>query len=348
MFDHYLAVLASDQPFTEDHISSTTNWQVFCTRMINEGMASLFYPKLETVKDFLPEDVLGLFRSHYENAVIFKDFAVQILKDLQSDLASVGTVVITQGLALSETIYPEPLCRTMGDVDLFLPEGNMRRVRDVFLEYGFTPYRDYENVLEYNQIMIDLHEGLWGTDRFTQREYVIPRKNVSWRPSKLIPGFFVLSPDDLALHCAFHGVKHGFNKGVWDCDLVRLYNTGYLTPHAQNRQEYVLKYMTFSHLRFKKILPARLSEKNTCHTSLLIRVIVDTLAKHSDRPGFGQVMLSFLCPSLTRWLHYMSAVIIPPKRILQQMYGRSVFVVLVMKRVWKLMNYGGRVLFKWR
>ncbi len=316
--------------------------------MINDGMASLIYPKLDLVKSFLPEDIVQLFRSHYENAIIFKEFAVQILKDLQPALTSVGTIVLTQGLALSETVYPEPMFRAMGDVDIFLPEGNMRRIREVFLDYGFVPYRDYENVLEYNQIMIDLHEGLWGTDRFTQREHIIPRKDVAWRPSRLIPGLSVLEPECLALHSAFHGVKHGFNKGVWDCDLVRLYNAGYLTPEAQTRQEYVLKYITFGHLRFKKILPVRLSEKNTYPIPIPVRAIVYMLVKHSDRPGFGQMMFSFLCPSLKTWLHYMGVILLPPKHILQQMYGRSIYPVLVLKRVFKLTKYAGKALFKWR
>ncbi len=347
MTNHFLKVLTSDRLFTAAHFKNI-DWQKRCKQLRDDGIASLFYPKIESVKNNLPPDIVQFFRTCYENAIIFKDFTVQILKDIQPALSSTGTIVLTQGLALSETVYPEPMCRAMGDVDLFLPDGNMRRIRDIFLDYGFTPYRDYENVLEYNRIMVDLHEGLWGTDRFPQREYLIPRKNVEWQPSKLIPGFFVLSPEYLALHCAFHGVKHGFNKGIWDCDLVRLYNTGYLTPDVKNRQEYMIKFMAFEHLRQKKILPAQLTEKRKAYLSPFTGIAVRALVQRSSRPGFGQLLLAFLCPTFKTGLEYLIAIVIPQKRILQQMYGRSIYPVLVMKRVWNLMKYAGMAVLKWR
>ena len=203
MFNDYINILASDQSFTESHINGI-DWQKLCIHAVNEGTASLYYLKFDNVKDIIPENVIQFFRKQYENALIYKDIALQILNELQPALSNTGRIVITQGLALTETVYHEPLSRSMGDIDFFLPDGNIDPVRKIFVEYGFTQYRDYENVLEYKQIMVDLHSGLWGTDRFRQREYIIPEKNVTSIPSKLIPGFFVLSPEHLALHCAFH------------------------------------------------------------------------------------------------------------------------------------------------
>ena len=147
MFNDYIKLLASDQPFTESHVKGI-NWEKLCTHAVNEGTASLYYPKFDNVKDIIPENVIQFFRKHYENAFIYKDIALQILTELQPALSNTGRVVLTQGLALTETVYHEPLCRSMGDIDFFLPDGNIDLVRKIFIEYGFTQYRDYENVLE--------------------------------------------------------------------------------------------------------------------------------------------------------------------------------------------------------
>ena len=341
MFNDHLKIIASDQFFNRSHFAGC-NLDRLCDYAVENGVASLYYPKIENIKDTLPEHVTQFFRKHYENALVFKDMSVQILKELQPELSRTGRIVLTQGLALSETVYHEPQCRSMGDIDLFLPDGNIDAVRRIFLEYGFKQFRDYENVLEYKQVMIDLHQGLWGTDRFIQREYIIPGENISVTPSKLVPGFFVLSPKDLALHCAFHGVKHAFYKKIWLLDLLILYNAGYFTIDSHNRQEYILKYLVFEYLKNKGILSPSVFNSRNFQLSLLKKKIFNILLR-IDSPGIGQVELAFLCPSLSMCLNYLVTILIPPRRILQQMYGKYSYLELFIMRIWDIVKYVGRM-----
>ena len=195
--------------------------------------------------------------------------------------------------------------------------------------------------------MIDLHEGLWGTDRFTQRETIIPVRRVAWLPSALVPGLYVLHPEHLALHCAFHGVKHGFNKAIWDCDLIRLYYAGFLTTTARSREEYLLKYITFNHLRGKKMLPVSIGDNKNFRIAPVVRGAVTLLVPHCNRPGFGQMLLTFLCPSLKTWLSYFVAILLPPRRILLQMYGRRPYGLLLIRRMIDLLKYSGKAFKRW-
>ena len=341
MFNDHLKILASNQFFNKSHFAEC-NWDRFCDYAVDNGLASLYYPKLENIKDTLPEHVIQFFRKHYENALVFKDMSVQILKGMQPELSKIGRIVLTQGLALCETVYHEPQCRSMGDIDLFLPDGNIDAVRRIFLEYGFKQFRDYENVLEYKQVMIDLHEGLWGTDRFIQREYIIPEENSNVVPSKLVPGFFVLSPGDLALHCAFHGVKHAFYKKIWLLDLLMLYNAGYFTSEARKRQEYVLKYLVFEYLINRGMLSRGVFNNKYFHLSPFKKKIFNILLQ-IDSPGIGQLELAFLCPSLSSCMNYLVTILIPPRRILQQMYGKYTYIELIIMRIWDLIKYVGKV-----
>ncbi len=344
MFNDHITILASDQSFDKSQVNGI-DWQKVCIHAVNEGTASLYYPKFDHVKDIIPESIIRFFRKHYENALIYKDISIQILNELQPALSNTGRVVLIQGLALTETIYQEPRCRSMGDIDLFLPDGNIDAVRRIFLEYGFKQFRDYKNVLEYKQIMIDLHEGLWGTDRFSQREYIIPEKNVTTIPSKLIQGFFVLCPEHLALHCAFHGVKHTFYKKIWLLDLLMLYNAGSFTSEADNRQEYVLKCLVFEYLVNRGILPSGVYNNTNYHLSPFTKRILK-VASQLDRPGAGQVALAFLCPSLGKCMDYLGAIVMPPKQVLQQMYGKLSYPELAGNRIWDIIKYAGRVFVK--
>jgi len=337
MFNDHIKIFASDQLFTESQIKGI-NWEKLFTHVVNEGTASLYYPKFEHVKDVIPENIIRFFRKHYENALLYKDISIQILTELQPALSSTGRVVLTQGLALTETVYREPLCRSMGDIDLFLPDGNIEPARKIFIEYGFRKYRDYENVLQYKQIMVDLHTGLWGTDRFSQREYIIPRRNVTTIPSDLIPGFFILCPEHLALHCAFHGVKHSFYKKIWLLDLLNLYNAGYFSPEADNRQEYVLKYLVFEYLANREVLPSGVCNNTKYHLSQFTKRLLKAVSQ-LDRPGSGQVSLTLLCPSLGTFLEYLGVIVMPPKQILQQMYGKLSYPELFVMRFWDIVKY---------
>ena len=128
MFNHHLKVLASDRSFIKSQIGDI-DWNELFNYAVDEGIASLYYPKLDSIKGDLPEHATQFFRKHYENALVFKDMSVQILKELQPELSKTGRIVLTQGLALSETVYHEPQCRSMGDIDLFLLTFNVKLAR---------------------------------------------------------------------------------------------------------------------------------------------------------------------------------------------------------------------------
>lgn len=344
MVHQYLKVIASDQNFNRNHFNHI-DWDRFSSRIVFTGAASLFYPKISEIKDFIPDHIYQFFRTHYENALIFQDFALHILNELQQKLCDTGRIVITQGLALYETVYHEPLCRSMGDIDLFLPDGNSDAVKRILEEYGFRNYRNYNNVLEYKQIMLDLHDGLWGTDRFIQRNYIIPEYNIKLQPSSLIEGFHILCPEHLALHCAFHGIKHSFDKEIWDLDLAMLYNKGHLTEKTFSKQEHILKSLTFEHLYIIGMLPPIVPESNKYSPSLVMRKSIIILSRNIKRAGLGQITFSLMCSSFFKSVQYLFALFIPPKHILHQMYGTFPWPLLIVIRLFHIAKHIWRTLF---
>jgi hypothetical protein len=49
--------------------------------------------------------------------------------------------VVFKGAALAHNVYPDPACRTMGDIDLWLVDEDMERARQALCEMGYESYR---------------------------------------------------------------------------------------------------------------------------------------------------------------------------------------------------------------
>jgi len=111
-------------------------WESFYRSAVCEGLAPFVYLKL-CDSAFFPLRLLGEARQNYEDALVYKDFALCCLRDLREKLCGNGRVVVCKGLALCETIYREPLIRPMGDVDLFSPTALLTTPDGSWLTRGF-------------------------------------------------------------------------------------------------------------------------------------------------------------------------------------------------------------------
>ncbi len=343
MYNDLLTAIASDKPFLPSQFYALHEQQLL-TWASQEGVASLFYPKCGPIKSSLPTSLVQFFRTEYENALIYKDFALHVLNELSNRIVSSGRAVLTQGAALNEVIYKEPLCRSMGDIDIYLPDRNLSEISAILKDYGFKQYRQYLNVWYYKRLMIDLHEGLWGTDRFVEKEKIAPITEVKLDKSSLVSGFHILSPEHLAIHCAYHGVKHSFYKKIWCVDLALLKTRGVFTLSVQNRKEYVLKKFALGYLSSSGIE----SKVDFIHDQYsLSKMEKRAMSYFSARfsPGLGQLGYAILFPTTLQRLQYIIRLLLPSKGNLIQMYGSKTWPLLILYRLFSLVKHLKRMIF---
>jgi hypothetical protein len=307
------------EPFSDDMITA------ICHEAASQGVAPLFYPFLAR-QQALPDSLTTFLRTAHEKALILRDYCHARLLDLQPDLCRHGRVVLMQGMALDERVYAAPLVRPMSDIDLLLPDGSLDAVCDALGRHGFAPRDTSRHVWLHKGLQIDLHTDLWGSERIPARGLFCPTIRPDWVPSKNLAGYFLPPDNFLALHAAFHAMKHGFSRLIWDCDLLLLDRAGLfdrvddLDPHRICRR-------ALQRLTSATVAPPRWSPRYRVYERMLPR---------AHRSGSGETLLALALKSSTDTARYLWSSIMPPRTVLRDMYGDHSASSLVWRRLYSL------------
>jgi hypothetical protein len=334
MISPYIIKLLLSEPFTENPFNQN-GWEQFYKEIEVEGLAPAFHSHLQDAP-FVPEIVKNQARKKYEDALIFKDYCRCKLAELQPALSSTGRVVITKGLALCEKVYQEPDIRPMGDVDLYLPDGSLNQVKTILIKNGFCAYNNYNNVFFQKELYIDLHEDLWDSKRIPARKRIVSGLKESFIPSSNIPGYFIPSHELLALHTAYHCLKHGFSRKIWHLDLLLLYKAGYFNTVISAGESpfalFALEYLSHQGLlEGKGIINKGMSNfRKSMLTSILDSKI---------KTGMGEIALALSGPSLIESIRYLFSSLFPGKEILKEMYGSHPYLMLLGRRIFEIAGY---------
>lgn len=141
-----------------------------------------------------------------------------LLADLEAmlePLAAAGiTVTLLKGVSYATRTYPEPHLRTMGDVDLLLPEGSAGLARDLLLQAGFTqpptPWTNLHHLPPLHhpeaRIWLELHQAVLPAESPAASEapFVTPILDREQRPGRLgrLPVRYLSFEAELALIAA--------------------------------------------------------------------------------------------------------------------------------------------------
>ena len=125
-------------------------------------------------------------------------------------LAPIPTVVL-KGAALAELVYPSPGARSMGDVDLLVPQRELKAALGKLEALGYRrkypghPILDHptfhERQLE-GPLELDLHQAFIQPERLAIDYAAIFERSLPWRA--LGPNAFVLSPEDAVVYGCLH------------------------------------------------------------------------------------------------------------------------------------------------
>lgn len=202
---------------------SGEDWTALLALAGRLGTAPLLYRQLVQHSPglALPAEAAGelrgaYYRCHAVNAHLFHELA-----GVLDGFSRAGILVIPlKGAYLAESVYQDAGLRSMGDLDLLVPRGDVLQGIDVLKAAGFAPYQDFSPEVELplakhlppfqkNGTIIELHwdvtapespvkvdlDGLW------QRAVPFEREDIRG---------LVLCPEDLLLHLCIHAAHHYF------------------------------------------------------------------------------------------------------------------------------------------
>jgi hypothetical protein len=327
--DLILRRLTATQTISAEEIASI-DIDTFIAVADDQGIAAMLFRYL-TKKDPLPAPFLNALRSRHEQTLLLRDYRRAELAELQTRLCRHGRVVLIQGMALDERVYPESMARPMGDIDLLLPDGTIREAHETLTAAGFTRLENYHNVWRRGNLQIDLHEDFWGADRVPARRLFAPDNEETFQPSVKLPGYLLPTDAMLALHAAFHAMKHGFSRRIWDCDLILL--TEKVAPHditAIDRHGVVM-------LAMQRLAALGLIDKPPGivggQGSSLRRRLVTRALPRAETTGSGEALLALTSGTWADTARYLWSTLMPPMRTLREMYGPHSGPQLIARRI---------------
>jgi len=133
----------------ENVLSMTeADWQQVIEEAQWHGVAPFLwytlYPALDCPQ--LPPGIQETLRTNYHIAAVHFMRREHELKEVLQTLASAGVpVVLLKGTAMAYSVYPNPVLRTMNDVDLWIPHAQLVPAREALHAIGYNTVRSKED-----------------------------------------------------------------------------------------------------------------------------------------------------------------------------------------------------------
>lgn len=271
--------------------------------------------------------------------MLFEDLCSVRLREWRTALDTRYRLVFLQGMALAEK-YPPPLVRQMSDVDLFLPDGGAEELRLVLESAGARRYRDYGNVWVVSGLMIDIHQDPWGADRIRARRFCAPGDPLTFSESNRYPGFYVLSPRQLFSQTVLHGLKHGFQRLVWDLDLLALHRAGY---DRISGSQTAAALDNIASDRLSRVWGIKDAPQSGAMPGMRLRCAARIIRQWPGE-GTGEIALALCCGKWRQTVACIAESFLPSKRVMAEMYGPGAYWLMVIKRLWALLRMSKRIL----
>lgn len=228
---------ASDLGRIRRLLENPVEWDTLLRLADHHGTASLLWQNLAGFGELIPAAVLASLGQRYERNVHQSLFLARELTRILDCLDALGIEVIPyKGVVLSEVYYGDLALRQSGDLDLFVRQRDVVRIKSALGDLGYTTrllipedaVGDYiasgyewtfdgpagPNLLE---LQWALQPRFYAVDfemdgLFARAASVM----VAGQPGR------TPSPEDLLLVLAVHAAKHVWGRLIWLCDIAQV------------------------------------------------------------------------------------------------------------------------------
>ena len=292
-------------------VLSISDWKSLIDKMIQLGLAPLFYVKLSILRNnyLIPVELkLRLKQVYYKTlsrgTIMFNHFE-KILFELQKNQIQ---IIALKGIYLSEHLYKNIALRQFSDIDLLVKPEDSIKVLNILDNLGYYNYQNFEDLPNIvsnknhfqprikDNVSIEIHVKL---EHKMNIEYVFENKQFI---SIKNMNFFVLDFHDNLIHLCLHLDKHfkygkvQFTSYVDITNILSIYANQidwYLFEkrcYYYNCYELVLKYLLLISKYFVINLPVSITSKNShlltkIDESLFLNFLRDYVPFHTAIPS---------------------------------------------------------------
>jgi len=215
-------------------LSAGPDWESLLARAEGEGLLPLLYWSLRESSAAVPPDVRERLKIHYIKSLARNS---QTAKDLEPFLRAVTDaglkIVLTKGLRLASTVYPDLGLRPFWDVDFFARPADWPAIRSILEAQGFeeTPESGtapeagdaawaYSPYFRRNGLTVEFHFSLLGlhSPAGPARLEDMTAAPLAVRGAEVA----VLSPEHELCYLCLHAQQHSYQKLIWLADIAGL------------------------------------------------------------------------------------------------------------------------------
>ncbi|MGI9533504.1 MAG: nucleotidyltransferase domain-containing protein [Thermodesulfobacteriota bacterium] len=193
--------------------------------------------------DFLPGEIIDRVNELNREEVIKNMYLTNELSELNKEFNSKKLeFILLKGPALGGELYDDLNLRQIGDLDLLVRKEEMDEAANLLLNRGYNYFFELTDrqrkLYEESSIYLsdhDMHYSFFQTEKkiFVELHWALMPEKYSF--SQKTDGLFsrkkiiningnkinTLSDEDLILFLSLHGIKHGWSRLFWICDIVR-------------------------------------------------------------------------------------------------------------------------------
>jgi len=217
-------------------LDSGPDWERLLRKADDEGVLPLLYWNLREWRDEVPPEILERLKVHYLRSLARNS---RISREIEPFLRAVRDsglkVVLTKGLRLASTVYPDIALRPFWDVDFFVRPDDWRAVKKILNQQGFEetpepgtgaglaagdPGRAYSPYFRRDGLVLEFHFGVLGLHFPPGPE---PMKVMAATRIPIcgteVPA---LSSGTELCYLCLHAQQHSYQKLIWLADIAEL------------------------------------------------------------------------------------------------------------------------------
>ncbi len=137
-------------------------------------------------------------------------------------------IICMRGLAVSETLYPQPYLRPHTDIDILFDQKHLLMAKQIVgNQLHYRPLPAYPMLFKQGDIPLDLHIEAIGSERIKAWQHITPlqaKDFFKYAEEGKLAGekALLVRPRVMLPYLCFHALKHSFERLIWIYDIALL------------------------------------------------------------------------------------------------------------------------------
>lgn len=322
----------------EGLFKSNLDWDSLVRQAHAEGMEGFLYHQLKEsgLEGVIPSAVQQALRNAYFQNLLSYQLKLKAVEEILEALAPEGVpIMLLQGMAILERIYPSAGLRHLSDIDFLIQRKDLAVVERILTHLGYVLLSRYPPVFVRDGVRLDLHVNISYLSRVEPDfnplcidDALLWKGAIPWRNGS---SALIFCPTDQIILLSAHLQKHSFERLICFVDIGRLLNSfssdgEWDTLFERAEQLRLVKPLYFVLTYLKEVLKVEVLENVPLPPASLNRIerrFLYVLLQNRRIEGMGDFLYLLAIDQPREQWRFFAKILFPPPKEMQAMTGSS-------------------------